>query len=156
MSRKSQAPKRKQASDPRYKDKLVAKLIDKLMWDGKKAVAEKIVYGAFDAMQDAKKDDPMKLFKQALDNIKPILEVRSRRVGGANYQVPMEVRAERRISLGMKWLILAARARGEAGMRKKLAGELIDALDGRGGAVKKREEIHRMAEANRAFAHYRW
>ncbi|EKD41233.1 MAG: hypothetical protein ACD_73C00797G0003 [uncultured bacterium] len=156
MSRKGQAPKRKILPDPRYKDKLIGKFINKLMYDGKKSTAERIVYQAFDLVGTKRNDDALKLFKQALENIKPLLEVRSRRVGGANYQVPVEVRAERKVSLGIKWLILASRARGERTMQERLAGEVMDALDNKGGAMKKREETHRMAEANRAFAHYRW
>jgi small subunit ribosomal protein S7 len=156
MSRKGPAVKRKINADPRYKDKTIGKFVNKLMYDGKKDVAEKILYRAFDIIETKKSDDPLKLFKQALENIKPILEVRSRRVGGANYQVPVEVRAERKVALGMKWLILASRTRGELTMQDKLAGEIMDALDNKGGAMKKREEVHRMAEANRAFAHYRW
>jgi len=156
MSRKGTIPKRKLLADPKYKDKVLAKFINKLMWDGKKSVGEGIVYGALQIASEKKSDDPMKIFKQALENVKPVLEVRSRRVGGANYQVPMEVRAERKISLGMKWLIGSARARGEKNMEAKLAGEFMDAFDNKGGAIKKRDEVHRMAEANRAFAHYRW
>lgn len=156
MSRKGQAIKRKSYPDPRYKEKLVGKFINRLMWDGKKSTAEKVVYKAFDIVQKKKNDDPLKIFKQAMENVKPLLEVRSRRVGGANYQVPVEVRAERKISLGMKWMIMCARQRGELCMEEKLAAEIMDAFEGRGGAVKKREDIHRMAEANRAFAHYRW
>ncbi len=156
MSRKGQVPKRKINADPRYKDKLVSKFINKLMWDGKKSLAEKIFYESLDLIQTKKNDDPMKIFKQALENIKPLLEVRSRRVGGANYQVPVEVRAERKVALGIKWLILHARSRGESTMQQRLAGEVMDASENKGGAIKKREEVHRMAEANRAFAHYRW
>lgn len=156
MPRKGPISKRKILPDPRYQDNLVSKLINKLQWDGKKSVAEKIVYDAFDRIGEVKKDDPLKLFKQAVENVKPILEVRSRRVGGANYQVPVEVRAERRVSLGLSWIILAARGRSERGMTTKLSAELLDALENRGGAMKKREEVHRMAEANRAFAHFRW
>lgn len=156
-------PRRKRASlirkvglDAKYNNKLVTKLIRRIMLSGKKSAAEHIVYGAFDAVAADKKDDPIKLFTQALENVKPIVEVRSRRVGGANYQVPMEVRPERRLSLGLRWTVTAARARGEKGMAKKLAAEILDALANRGGAVKKREETHRMAEANKAFSHFRW
>lgn len=156
MSRKGQAPKRKINPDPQYKDKLVSKFINKMMWDGKKGTSEKICYGALDQVQQKKNDDALKLFKQAIENLKPILEVRSRRVGGANYQVPVEVRAERKVALAMKWLINAARARGESTMKERLAGEIMEVLDNKGSAMKKREEVHRMAEANRAFAHYRW
>ena len=126
------------------------------MEDGKKAVAEKIVYSAFDMMASKTKQDALKVFAEAIDNVKPVVEVRSRRVGGATYQVPMEVRPERQISLSIRWLINYARSRGEKGMTSKLSAELLDAYNGRGGAVKKREDTHRMAEANKAFAHYRW
>lgn len=156
MPRKGPVPKREALADPKYKDKLVGKFICKLMWDGKKGAAERILYQAFDRLKDKKKDDPLKLFKQALENVKPILEVRSRRVGGANYQVPVEVRAERKLSLGIQWLIHYARERGEKSMEERLCAEILDALENRGGAIKKREDVHRMAEANRAFAHYRW
>jgi len=134
----------------------VAKLISAIMWSGKKSVAEHIVYGAFDALQEKKHDDPVKLFKQAMENIKPIVEVRSRRVGGATYQVPIEVRQDRKISLGLRWLINASRSRSERTMKDRMAAELFDALEIRGSAVKKREDTHKMAEANKAFAHYRW
>ncbi|OGQ06844.1 MAG: 30S ribosomal protein S7 [Deltaproteobacteria bacterium RIFCSPLOWO2_12_FULL_40_28] len=156
MSRKGSAPKRKSQADAKYKDKLVAKFINKLMWDGKKTAAEKIVYGAFAKMESAKNDDALKLFKQAIENVKPLLEVRSRRVGGANYQVPVEVRTERKVSLAFRWIIDYARSRGEKTMSDRLANELMEALENRGGAIKKKEDVHRMAEANRAFAHYRW
>lgn len=156
MSRKGAVPKRSVLADPRYKDKLVGKFINRLMWDGKKGCAEAILYKAFDIIKEKKSDDPMKIFKQALENVKPILEVRSRRVGGANYQVPVEVRAERKISLACSWVIQNARGRSENSMEKKLASELLEASEGKGAAVKKREDVHRMAEANRAFAHYRW
>lgn len=156
MSRKGTIQKRKIQPDPRFKDKVVSKFINKMMWDGKKGVAEAILYKSLDRIQTIKNDDSLKIFKQALENLKPILEVRSRRVGGANYQVPMEVRAERKVALAMKWLIGAARARGENSMEERLAGEILEASDNKGSAIKKREEVHRMAEANRAFAHYRW
>ncbi len=156
MSRKSGAPKRKIVADPKYHDKLVTKLVTKLMLGGKKSLAEKVVYGAFDYIQQKQNDDPLKLFKQALENVKPILEVRSRRVGGATYQVPMEVRPDRRVSLGLRWLVLYSRARGEKSMRERLALEILDALQNRGASIKKREDVHKMAESNRAFAHYRW
>lgn len=126
------------------------------MLRGKKSVAESIVYGAFDIIKDRAKAEPLELFKNALENVKPILETKTRRVGGSNYQVPMEVRADRRVSLGMRWLITFARKRAEKSMREKLAAELIDAANNRGASVKKREEVHKMAEANKAFAHYRW
>jgi small subunit ribosomal protein S7 len=135
---------------------LVAKFINMMMTRGKKSVVEHIVYDAMDAMQQRAKQDPLKLFKQAVDNVKPALEVKSRRVGGSTYQVPVEVRTERRTSLSMRWLIGAARRRGEKSMAEKLAGELLDAANNRGTAVKKREDTHKMAEANKAFAHYRW
>ncbi|MBI4412392.1 MAG: 30S ribosomal protein S7 [Deltaproteobacteria bacterium] len=156
MSRKGQTPKRKILPDPQYKDKLVGKFINKMMWDGRKGAAEKILYKSLDRIKEKTNDDPLKIFKQALQNVQPLLEVRSRRVGGANYQVPVEVRAERKVSLGMKWLIGIARNRGEKSMEERLAGEILDAYESKGGAIKKREEVHRMAEANRAFAHYRW
>ncbi len=156
MSRKGQTQKRKVVPDPKYHDKLISKLITKLMLGGKKSSAEQVVYGAFDIVQEKQKDDALKLFKQALDNVKPILEVRSRRVGGATYQVPMEVRPDRRVSLGLRWLVNYSRLRGEKTMRERLAMEIIDALANRGASIKKREDVHKMAEANRAFAHYRW
>ena len=148
--------KRKILPDPKYGDVLVAKFINSMMWAGKKSVSEHIVYGAFDVLQEKKHDDPVKLFKQALENIKPVVEVRSRRVGGATYQVPVEVRFDRRVSLGLRWLINAARGRSENTMKDRVALELLDALENRGVAVKKREDTHKMAEANKAFAHYRW
>ncbi len=156
MSRKGSKSKRKLLPDPKYNDKLIAKFINKVMLGGKKSLAERIVYGSLDSVQEKLKDDPLKIFKQALENIKPVVEVRSRRVGGATYQVPMEVRSERRVSLGLRWLVLYARERSESTMAKRLAGEILEAVQGRGNAVKKRDDIHRMAEANKAFAHYRW
>ena len=157
MPRKKRASlKREVIPDPKYGDKLVARFITSLMWCGKKSIAEKVVYGSFDALQEKKNDDPVKLFKQALDNIKPMIEVRSRRVGGATYQVPVEVRSDRRVALGLRWLITAARSRGERTMKDRIAAELLEALENRGTAVKKREDTHKMAEANKAFAHYRW
>ncbi len=156
-------PRKKRASlqrdivpDRKYNDVMVSRLINKLMWHGKKSVAESVVYGAFDIMAAVKKDDPVKLYRMGLDNIKPILEVCSRRVGGANYQVPIEVRPLRKISLGIRWLVEAARGRSERTMRERLAAELLEAVEKRGNAMKKREEVHRMAEANKAFAHFRW
>ena len=134
----------------------MGKLINKLMLEGKKSVAEKIVHRAFHLISEKVKDDPLKVFKDALEQIKPVLEVRSRRVGGATYQVPMEVRSERRVSLGLRWLVLYARERGGKSMEEKLANEILEALQKKGGAIKKKEDVHRMAEANRAFAHYRW
>ncbi len=156
MSRKGHIPKRKIVPDPKYHDKMVSKLVTKMMMGGKKSSAEKIVYQAFDLIQQKGHEDPLKTFKQALENLKPILEVRSRRVGGATYQVPMEVRPERRVSLGLRWLVLYSRERGEKSMEERLAGEILDAFNNRGTSIKKREDVHKMAEANRAFAHYRW
>ena len=157
MPRKKRASlKRDAIPDPKFGDKLVAKLISTMMWGGKKSTAEHIVYGSFDVLQEKKSDDPIKLFKQAMENIKPIIEVRSRRVGGATYQVPVEVRSDRRISLGLRWLISAARSRNEGTMKDRLAAELLEAVENRGAACKKREDTHKMAEANKAFAHYRW
>jgi small subunit ribosomal protein S7 len=156
MSRKGQTPKRKINPDPKYHDKLISKLITKMMLGGKKSVAEGVVYGAFDLIQKKQNEEPMKIFKQALDNVKPVLEVRSRRVGGATYQVPVEVRPDRRVSLGLRWLVLYSRERGEKTMRERLAGEILDAYANRGASIKKREDVHKMAESNRAFAHYRW
>ncbi|KAB2842279.1 30S ribosomal protein S7 [bacterium] len=156
MSRKGHIAKRKILPDPKFHDKLIAKFVNKIMLQGKKSTAESIVYGSFDIIQGKLNDDPLKLFKQALENIKPVVEVRSRRVGGATYQVPMEVRPERRISLGLRWLVDYARERGERTMADRLAAEIMDALNNRGAAVKKRDDVHKMAEANKAFAHYRW
>ena len=157
MPRKNRGKLRREIlPDPKYSDELVARLINRFMLDGNKAAAEKIVYKALDIVQDKKKDDPIKMYKQALDKIKPFVEVRSRRVGGANYQVPVEVRPERRLTLGIRWIVTSARARGEKTSYQKLANELLDALEGRGAAVKKREDVHRMAEANKAFAHFQW
>lgn len=156
MSRKGHIAKRKILPDPKFHDKLISKFVNKVMLRGKKSTAESIVYGSFDIIQGKLNDDPLKLFKQALENIKPVVEVRSRRVGGATYQVPMEVRPERRISLGLRWLVDYARERGERTMADRLAAEIMDALNNRGAAVKKRDDVHKMAEANKAFAHYRW
>jgi small subunit ribosomal protein S7 len=156
MSRKGQIPKRKIIPDPKFHDKLISKFVAKLLLKGKKSLAEQILYGAFDLIQQKQNDDPLKIFKQALDNVKPVLEVRSRRVGGATYQVPMEVRPDRRVSLGIRWLIGYARDRGEKTMKERLAAEILDAFNNRGASIKKREDVHKMAEANRAFAHYRW
>ena len=156
MSRKGSTKKRVILPDPKFHDKLMAKFINKVMLQGKKSTAEGIVYGSFDIIQGNLNDDPLKLFKQALENIKPVVEVRSRRVGGATYQVPMEVRPERRVSLGLRWLVDYARSRGERTMADRLAAEILDALNNRGAAVKKRDDVHKMAEANKAFAHYRW
>ncbi|MEL7372672.1 MAG: 30S ribosomal protein S7 [Myxococcota bacterium] len=157
MARRREAPKRKLLPDPKYSDRLVAKFINALMSRGKKSTAERICYGAFDIVaKRTDEDEPLALFKKALDNVKPRIEVKSRRVGGATFQVPVEVRPERRTSLGMRWLINYAQRRGEQNMREKLAGEILDAASGRGAAVKKREETHKMADANKAFAHFRW
>ncbi len=157
MPRKKRASlKRVVLPDPKYGDKLVSQFINTMMWSGKKSIAEHVVYGTFDVLQEKKNDDPVKLFKQAMENIKPIIEVRSRRVGGATYQVPVEVRSDRRVSLGIRWLLSAARDRKEGTMKDRLAAELLEALENRGAAVKKREDTHKMAEANKAFAHYRW
>ncbi len=156
MSRRHRAEKREITPDARYGDLVLAKLMNILMYDGKKSVAESIVYGALDRAADRSKRDPVQLFHEALDNVKPAIEVRSRRVGGATYQVPVEVRPERRQALAIRWLITAARGRNENTMEERLSGELLDAANNRGAAVKKREDTHRMAEANRAFSHYRW
>ena len=156
MPRRRDVPKRKITPDPKYKDKLVAKFTNSVMEGGKKSVAEGIVYGAFDIIQARFKEDPLEVFRKALDNVKPKLEVKSRRVGGANYQVPVEVRPERRVSLAMRWLMQYSRSRGEKSMMERLAAELVDAAQMRGNAVKKKDDTHKMAEANKAFAHYRW
>ena len=156
MSRRHRAEKRDIIPDPKFGDVVVTKMMNSLMLDGKKSAAESIVYGSFDIIESKLKQDPIGVFHQALDNIRPSVEVRSRRVGGATYQVPVEVRTERQQALAIRWLIDSARKRGENTMRERLSGELMDAVNGRGQAVKKREDTHRMAEANRAFSHYRW
>jgi small subunit ribosomal protein S7 len=156
MPRRREVPKRKITPDPKFKDKLIAKFTNSLMIGGKKATAEGILYGAFDIIQARFKEEPIEVFRKALDNVKPKLEVKSRRVGGATYQVPVEVRPERRVALAMRWLVTYSRDRGEKTMRERLAAELVDAAQSRGNAVKKREDTHKMAEANKAFAHYRW
>ncbi|MDL2272538.1 30S ribosomal protein S7 [Desulfovibrio sp. OttesenSCG-928-I05] len=156
MPRKGPIPKREVLPDPVYNSRLAARFINRLMYDGKKGVAEKIFYGALEQLGEKTSEEPLRAFEKALDNVKPHLEVKARRVGGATYQVPMDVRPDRQVSLSVRWLINYARARGEKGMTAKLANELLDAYNGRGGAVKKREDTHRMAEANKAFAHYRW
>jgi small subunit ribosomal protein S7 len=156
MPRKRHIESREVLADPIYNSTLVEKFICSMMWDGKKAVAQKIFYGSMDKIRERSGDDPLKLFKKAVENCKPLLEVKSRRVGGANYQVPIEVAPERRTSLAIRWLITYGRARGEKGMIDKLTNELLDAANGRGAAMKKKEDVHRMAEANKAFAHYRW
>jgi small subunit ribosomal protein S7 len=157
MSRRRQAEPRKILPDPKFKSELLAKFINKIMERGKKSIAEQIVYSALASIAEKKKTDaPLQVLEQALENVKPTVEVKSRRVGGATYQVPVEVRALRRNALAMRWILDAARSRGEQGMSARLAGELMDAADHRGAAVKKREDTHKMAEANKAFAHFRW
>ena len=156
MPRRREVPKRHITPDPKFKDKLVAKFMNVLMFGGKKSTAEGILYGAFDIIKERQKEESIEVFRKALDNVKPKLEVKSRRVGGATYQVPVEVRPERRVSLAMRWLIQYSRERGEKTMRERLAAELADASQGRGNAVKKKDDTHKMAEANKAFAHYRW
>jgi small subunit ribosomal protein S7 len=156
MPRRREVPKRKINNDPKYQDRVVTKFINVVMYDGKKDVGEAVVYKAFGLAEERAKEEALKIFKRALDNVKPAVEVKSRRVGGANFQVPVEVRPERRLALGLRWLRDAARERGERTMMERLANEILDAAQGRGGAVKKREDTHRMAEANKAFAHYRW
>jgi small subunit ribosomal protein S7 len=156
MSRRHKAEKREVNPDPKFGDLIVSKFMNSIMKEGKKSVAENIVYGAMDRMQSRAKSDPIQLFHSALENVMPAVEVRSRRVGGATYQVPVEVRPERRQALAIRWLITAARSRNENTMEERLSGELLDAANNRGTAVKKREDTHKMAEANRAFSHYRW
>ena len=156
MSRRHRAEKREINPDPKYGDVVITKFMNAVMREGKKSVAERIVYDALDRMESRAKQDPLQLFRQAPENVMPAVEVRSRRVGGATYQVPVEVRAERRQALAIRWIIAAARARNEHTMIERLSGELLDAANNRGAAVKKREDTHRMAEANRAFSHYRW
>jgi small subunit ribosomal protein S7 len=156
MSRRHKAEKREVNPDPKFGDLVVSKFMNSIMKQGKKSVAENIVYGAFERMQSRAKSDPIQLFHSALENVMPAVEVRSRRVGGATYQVPVEVRPERRQALAIRWLIIAARSRNENTMEERLSGELLDAANNRGTAVKKREDTHKMAEANRAFSHYRW
>ncbi|MCS6757824.1 MAG: 30S ribosomal protein S7 [Candidatus Devosia euplotis] len=156
MSRRHRAEKRDVIPDAKFGDLVLTKFMNSLMRDGKKSSAENIVYGAFDIVEAKVKQDPIEVFHAALENIRPSVEVRSRRVGGATYQVPVEVRADRQQALAIRWLIDSARKRGENTMRERLSGELMDALNGRGQAVKKREDTHRMADANRAFSHYRW
>jgi|TARA_B100000989_G_scaffold40994_1_gene25979 small subunit ribosomal protein S7 len=156
MSRRRRAEKREILPDPKFKDLVLSKFMNNLMLDGKKSVSEKIVYGAFDEIENKMKRPPLEVFHEALDNIKPAVEVRSRRVGGATYQVPVEVRPQRREALAIRWLIKASRDRNEKTMKDRLASELIDAVNTRGSAVKKKEDTHKMAEANKAFSHYRW
>ena len=156
MPRKGYIAKREVLPDPVYNSKVVTKLVNNIMLNGKKSVAQKIVYGAFDIVKEKEQRDPLEVFEEALNNIMPVLEVKARRVGGATYQVPLEIRPERRQTLGLRWLVTYARNRHEKTMAEKLAGELIDAVNGNGGAFKKKEDTHRMAEANKAFAHYKW
>ena len=156
MPRRREVPKREILPDPKFGDLVVSKFMNSIMKEGKKSVAENIVYGAFERMQSRAKSDPIQMFHSALENVMPAVEVRSRRVGGATYQVPVEVRTERRQALAIRWIITAARARNENTMEERLSGELLDAANNRGTAVKKREDTHKMAEANRAFSHYRW
>jgi small subunit ribosomal protein S7 len=156
MPRKGEVRRREILPDPKFHDRMVAKFINSMMGRGKKSTAERILYSAFDLITERAKEDPLGVFKRALDNVKPVVEVRSRRVGGATYQVPSEVRPPRRISLAMRWLVGNARARNEKSMAERMAGELMDAANNRGAAIKKKEDTHRMADANKAFAHYRW
>jgi small subunit ribosomal protein S7 len=156
MPRKGPVPRRDVMADPIYGSKLVTRLINKVMVDGKRGIAQRICYEAFDIIREKTGKDPLEVFDVAMKNVMPVLEVKARRVGGANYQVPVEVRPERRITLGLRWLVHYARQRNEKSMQEKLANEILDAANNTGGAVKKREDTHRMAEANKAFAHYRW
>ncbi len=156
MPRKGPVSKREVISDPIYQSRLVAKFINRLMLDGKRSTAERIFYAALEDLAQKTSEDALKAFEKALDNVKPHMEVKARRVGGATYQVPMEVRPDRQVSLAIRWMITYSRNRGEKGMTRRLSAELLDAFNNRGGAVKKREDTHRMAEANKAFAHYRW
>ena len=156
MPRRGNVPKREILPDPVYGSVLVTKLVNSIMLDGKKGVAQKVVYGAFDIVKEKTEKDPLEVFSQAMENIMPSLEVKSRRVGGATYQVPMEVRPERRQTLGLRWLTNYSRARSEKTMKERLAGEIMDAANNLSSSVKKREDVHKMAEANKAFAHYRW
>ena len=156
MSRRHSAEKREIIPDPKYGDVVLTKFMNSIMYEGKKSTAERIVYGAFDIVETRARANPIEVFRAALDNVAPMIEVRSRRVGGATYQVPVEVRTERRQALAIRWLIQAARSRNDRTMIERLSGELLDAANNRGNAVKKREDTHRMAEANRAFSHYRW
>ncbi len=156
MSRRREVPKRRVAPDPRFGDQTVAKFVNCLMSRGKKSTAESILYGSFNLIENRQADEPLRVFKKALDNVKPSVEVKSRRVGGSTYQVPVEIRGERRTALAFRWIIAFARKRQEKTMAEKLAGELLDAAAGRGASVKKKDDTHKMAEANKAFAHYRW
>ena len=156
MPRRGSIAKRDVLPDPLYNSKLVTRLINNIMLDGKKGVAQKIVYDAFDILREKTDKEPLEVFEQAMENIMPLLEVKARRVGGATYQVPMEVRPDRRQTLGLRWLTAYSRSRSERTMKERLAAEILDAINGNGGAAKKREDTHKMTEANRAFAHYRW
>lgn len=156
MPRRGFIPKRDVLADPLYNSKLVTRLINNIMIDGKRGIAQKIVYGAFDIIREKTGKDPLEVFEQAMENVMPVLEVKARRVGGATYQVPIEVRADRKQTLGLRWITAYSRSRSERTMKERLAGEIMDAVNGNGGAAKKREDTHRMAEANKAFAHYRW
>ena len=156
VPRRGSVPKRDVLPDPIYNSKLVTRLVNSIMYDGKKGVAQKIVYDAFEIVKEKTDKNPLEVFEQALENVMPVLEVKARRVGGATYQVPMEVRPERRQTLGLRWITLYSRQRGEKTMKEKLAGEILDAMNNTGSAIKKKEDTHKMAEANKAFAHYRW
>ena len=156
MPRRAEVPKREVLPDPVYNSQLVSKFVNAIMINGKKTIAERILYDALEIVGEQTSEDPMKIFKKAVDGVKPAVEVKSRRVGGSTYQVPIEVRPNRRLALSFRWLLESAKRRGEKTMKQKLAGELMDAAENRGAAIKKREDTHRMAEANKAFAHYRW
>ena len=156
MPRRREVKKRTVAADPKYGEVLVVRFINVLMRRGKKSVAERVFYGSLESVREKTKDDPLKVFKQAMENVKPVVEVKSRRVGGATYQVPVEVRSDRRTSLAIRWIIQYAKERSEKSMQEKLAAEFLDAANNRGASIKKKEDTHRMAEANKAFAHYRW
>lgn len=156
MSRKGTAPKREREADPLYNNELITRAINYVMWDGKKQLGEKIFYSALEIIEEKTQEDPVEVFETALKNAMPVLEVRSRRVGGSTYQVPVEVNPNRRFALGLRWIVQAARKRGERKMEERLAHEIMDAYRGEGTAVKKKEDVHRMAEANKLFAHYRW
>ncbi|MEI7450125.1 MAG: 30S ribosomal protein S7 [Desulfomonile sp.] len=156
MPRKGKVPRRDVLPDPKYHSKLLSKFVHGIMWQGKKSTAEIILYDALDIIADKTREDPLKIFERAIENSKPVLEVRSRRVGGSTYQVPVEIRPERRQALAIRWLIQYARGRGEKSMKEKLASEFLDAASNKGSSVKKKEDTHKMAEANKAFAHYRW
>jgi len=156
MPRRGEIPKRKLIPDPLYNSTLVTRFVNSIMRDGKKSIAQSILYGAFDIIKKRTKENPLKVFQNAVDNVKPALEVKSRRVGGATYQVPIEVSSKRQLSLSIRWILTYARQRNEPTMRERLAGELLDAYEKKGSSIKKREETHKMAEANKAFAHFRW